>query len=69
MTTLDSPARVTMDAKEVASMFGLPVATIYAMVRTQKIPSFRVGTRVLFLKETIEEMMDEGRRRPGPDSW
>ncbi|MFD1851402.1 helix-turn-helix domain-containing protein [Oceanobacillus bengalensis] len=51
--------RYTMTVKEVADYIGLHTDTIYDLVRENKIPHFRIGRKILFTKETIDNWVLE----------
>ncbi|RMF92151.1 MAG: DNA-binding protein [Candidatus Schekmanbacteria bacterium] len=44
--------------KEVASYMRVNTATIYRLVRTGKIPAFRVGNRWRFRRSSIDEWLN-----------
>jgi len=46
--------------KEVAEYMRVNTATIYRLVRTGKIPAFRVGNRWRFRKTSIDEWLQSG---------
>ncbi|WP_430787149.1 helix-turn-helix domain-containing protein [Virgibacillus flavescens] len=45
--------RQTMTVKEIAAYLGVHTDTIYAMVKSKQIPHLKMGTRILFTKESI----------------
>ncbi|ASK64207.1 DNA-binding protein [Virgibacillus phasianinus] len=45
--------RQTMTVKEVADFLGVHTDTIYALVKEKQIPHLKIGTRILFTKESI----------------
>lgn len=47
----------TLTVPEVAQVLRVSRQTIYNMIRTGKIPHFRVGTKVRFNRADIEAMM------------
>jgi excisionase family DNA binding protein len=44
---------ITLDATELAKMLNVSKATVYAGVRTNEIPHFRVRNKILFNKSII----------------
>jgi excisionase family DNA binding protein len=48
-------SRNTLTVVEVADLLGVSTTTIYALVREQSIPFFRVRSRILFRLDTINE--------------
>ena len=49
----------TMTVKEIAVYLGLHTDTIYDMVRDDKIPHIRIGRKIFFLPEVIENWIME----------
>ncbi len=47
----------TLTVPEVAEMLRVSRQTIYNMVRTGKLPHFRVGSKVRFNRKDVEAMM------------
>lgn len=47
----------TLTAPEVANLLRVSRQTIYNMIRTGKLPHFRVGTKVRFNRSDIEALM------------
>ncbi|RLL45484.1 DNA-binding protein [Oceanobacillus piezotolerans] len=43
-----------MNVKEIADYLGLHTDTVYDLVRDNAIPHFKIGKRILFSKEAIE---------------
>jgi excisionase family DNA binding protein len=54
----------TMTVKEVSELLKIHEATIYKMIRTGKIPAFKIGSDWRFLKHRIVRWLAEQRRRP-----
>lgn len=50
-----SPLRRTIDAKDAAVFLGLPLRTVYDLVRKDRLPHIKFGARVLFLPDALEE--------------
>ena len=51
--------RRTMTVKEAAVYVGFHSDTIYDMVRENKIPHLRIGRKILFLPEVLEDWLLE----------
>lgn len=49
--------KLVLDVKEVAKLLNLSTATIYTMVRTNKIPHKKLGRKIIFYRETIERWL------------
>ncbi|QTL47327.1 helix-turn-helix domain-containing protein [Priestia aryabhattai] len=47
----------TLTVKETAQYIGVSKDLIYKMVRTKEIPFIRIGRRVLFRKESIDQWL------------
>ncbi|MBO1911893.1 helix-turn-helix domain-containing protein [Sporosarcina sp. 6E9] len=58
MNKLGSIKRSTMTVSEAAEYLGLSNDTIYKLCREEGIAHFRVGTRILFKKEKLDEWVD-----------
>lgn len=56
---LEPIKRSTLTVKEVASYLGVSVDTIYTLVRENKIVHFRIGSRILFKKNAIDDWIDK----------
>ncbi len=50
--------------KEVSAYTSLPVKTLYEWASTGKIPSLKIGRRVLFDLNDIDKIMDSFKRSP-----
>ena len=46
----------TMTVQEVADVFRVSRQTVYVMVRTGKLPHFRIGSKVRFKRSDIEAL-------------
>lgn len=53
-----------MDVREAAEYLGMHASTLYGMVRDGKVPHFRIGTRIRFSKEAIDEWVRSDCFRP-----
>lgn len=53
--TASTPLRRTIDAKDAAAFLGLPLRTVYDLVRKDRLPHIKFGARVLFLPDALEE--------------
>jgi len=51
--------RTTLTVKEIAIYIGLSVDMIYKLVREKHIPHIRIGSRVMFKKNSIDNWLDE----------
>lgn len=51
--------RKTITVKELSDLLGVSVDVVYEQVRKSNIPHFRVGRRILFRVETLENWMSE----------
>ena len=47
----------TMSVQEVAAYIGLHQDTVYDLVKKKGIPHFKVGGRILFLEDVLEQWM------------
>lgn len=59
MVKLDTIERSTLTTYEVAEYLGVSVDMIYKLVREKKIVHFRIGSRILFKKEAIEQWIEK----------
>ncbi len=50
--------KVVLDVTEVAEMLRISKSMVYKLVRQGDIPFFRVGSRVLFSAERIENLIN-----------
>lgn len=55
--------RETMTVKEVAGYLGVHTDLIYAYVKEKYIPHVRLGSRILFTKQSIQSWIQEQERR------
>jgi len=51
--------RQTLTAREISIYLGVSTHFIYKLVRQQKIPNAKIGSRVLFKKNTIDNWINE----------
>lgn len=49
----------TMSVKDVAHYLGLHPDTVYRFVREEKIPHMKIGSRIFFLQDALEEWLSE----------
>lgn len=49
----------TLTVTDVAQLLGVSTVTIYTLVREQRIPHFRIQSRILFRLESINEWIDQ----------
>jgi len=49
----------TMSVEDAAGYFGLHKDTVYELVKEKKLPHIRIGGRIFFLVEVLEEWMKE----------
>ncbi|SDX61552.1 helix-turn-helix domain-containing protein [Salimicrobium album] len=49
--------RVTMTAQETAEYLGVCTETIYIMCRRKELPYLKIGRRIFFKKDMIDEWM------------
>ncbi|GGF24264.1 hypothetical protein GCM10010954_23930 [Halobacillus andaensis] len=49
--------KTTLTTQEVADYIGVSKDLVYAMVRKKEVPHVRVGTRLLFKKDSIERWL------------
>jgi excisionase family DNA binding protein len=52
-------SRNTLTDTDVAQLLGVSPVTIYSLVREQRIPHFRVRSRILFRLQSINEWIDQ----------
>lgn len=50
--------RSTLTAKEVAEYLGISLDMVYLLVREKRIVHFRIGSRILFKKEAIDNWIE-----------
>ncbi|WP_223596694.1 helix-turn-helix domain-containing protein [Neobacillus bataviensis] len=60
--------RKTLTVKETAAYIGVSKDSIYTLVREGSIPCVRVGKRILFRKNTIENWMQIMEQKSHKDS-
>lgn len=51
--------RTTLNTNEMAEYLGVSVDMIYKMARERSIPHFRIGSRILFKKNAIENWISD----------
>lgn len=54
----------TLTVRQTAAVFGLRQRTAYKYIRRGLIPSFRMGTRILVLRDVVDTLLDSGRFAP-----
>ena len=59
MVKLEPIKRSTLTALEVAEYLGVSIDTIYKLCREKKIVHFRIGSRLLFKKASIENWIEQ----------
>jgi excisionase family DNA binding protein len=47
----------TMSVEDVAAYLGLHKDTIYILVKEKKIPHMKIGSRIFFLEEALEQWL------------
>lgn len=57
--TLQPIERSTLDVSEMAQYIGVSVDMIYKMTREKAIPHFRIGSRILFKRHTIDQWIED----------
>lgn len=55
---LEPIQRQTLTVQEIATYLGVSPETIYGMTREKAIPHFRIGSRILFKLEAINQWID-----------
>lgn len=50
--------RKSMTVKEMASYLGVHLDTVYKMARVNEIPHFRIRSKILFSKDTVDALID-----------
>lgn len=58
MVRIEPIKRSTLDVKEVAEYLGISVDMIYILCREKRISHFRIGSRILFKKESIDKWIE-----------
>lgn len=56
---LEPIKRSTLTTEEVARYLGVSVDMVYIMCREKRIPHFRIGRRILFRKNVINDWITE----------
>jgi excisionase family DNA binding protein len=46
-----------LSAAEVAELLGLPLSTVHALARAERLPSVKLGRRRLFLRQRVEAVL------------
>lgn len=59
-TNLDETSRLCITVPEAASMMGICRNFAYELVREGKLPSIRLGKRILIPRIALEEMLKQG---------
>jgi len=57
-----------LSAEETARYLGIKKATLYVWARTGKIPSVKIGTRLLFDVRDLDELIERKKRSRLPDT-
>lgn len=56
---LEPIKRSTLNVKEVAEYLGISVDMVYILCREKRIVHFRIGSRILFKKDAIDQWIDK----------
>lgn len=56
----DTP--LTLSVREAAKRLGVPVSTMYEIVKSEGFPTIRIGTRILVSAKGLEEWVDRKAR-------
>lgn len=62
----ETPTRIlpiTLTVSETAAYLGVSDDTIYELVRRKEIPHFRLRSRILFRRDTLDEWMTQLERK------
>jgi excisionase family DNA binding protein len=51
--------QASLNVRELAALLGVAPITIYKMVQKKEIPHTRIGTRIVFFKEKVEEWIEK----------
>lgn len=51
--------RTTLDVKEVSQYLGVSVDFLYKTVRENSVPHIRIGKKILFKKDAIDQWLDQ----------
>lgn len=54
------PERLTLSVSEAAEMLGISRALAYTLVRSEHIPSLRLGRRIVVPRAALELLVDDG---------
>lgn len=54
------PERLTLSVSEAAQMLGISRALAYTLVRSEHIPSLRLGRRIVVPRAALELLVDDG---------
>lgn len=57
--SLQQIQRSTVTVREIAIYLNVSVDKVYEMVRRKEIPHFKIGRRILFKLDVIDEWIDE----------
>lgn len=60
----EKTTKITFDRKEAAERLGVSVVTLDREVARNKMPHFRIGRRVLFTLELLEQYIEENTKQP-----
>lgn len=58
--------KLTASVSEVAQMLGVGTGLVYELVRTKKIPSIKLGNRILIPRNCVSEMVDNALKLQNP---
>ena len=59
-----------ISVEDAARYFGVQKSTIYSWAWRRKIPSVKMGRRLLFDREDLDQMIEAGKRRERfPNAW
>lgn len=53
-----SPNPLTLNVPDAAKRLGVPVSTMYEIVKTEGFPTIRIGTRILVSAKGLEDWVD-----------
>jgi excisionase family DNA binding protein len=57
-------AEEILTAKEAAVALRIPLRTMYDLIDRGEVPAIKLGRRRLVLRETVQGILDQGRRLP-----
>lgn len=59
--------KLTLSIREAAEMLGVPVNTMYTHAQAGRIPTLRLGKRILIPRVALERMVQAACEPPGPE--